>query len=345
MKALVYEGPERMELREVPVPDVGPGEVLIRVAYSGICGSELSGYLGHNSLRKPPMIFGHEFSGIIEKMDKAAEGTGLREGMRVTANPLITCGRCVYCEAGMASLCPDRKLLSAALPGSNAEFVAAPAAFVYPLEDRVSLRDGALTEPAACGIRVAELAAAGPGDTVLVAGMGPIGLFAMQAVLRQGTARVIATDLSEERLAYAAELGALAINPQERDPVEAVLALTHGRGVQAAIDAVGAASTRRQCAAAAASGGKVVFTGLHQAETTLDINDAVRRELKLLGSFAYSRRNFEDALASIAAGKMGLGDRTTVAALEDGPYWFDKLTRSPGKEIKILLNVGRLEGE
>ncbi|MFD2333850.1 zinc-binding dehydrogenase [Cohnella sp. GCM10020058] len=220
----------------------------------------------------------------------------------------------------MASLCPPRKLLSAALSGSNVEFVAVPAAFVYPLEDRVSLRDGALTEPAACGIRVTELAAAGPGDTVLVAGMGPIGLFAMQAVLLQGTARVIATDLSEERLAYAAELGALAINPQERDRVEAVLALTSDLWVQAAIDAVGAATTRRQCAAAAASGGKVVFTGMHQAETTLDINDAVRRELKLLGSFAYSRRSFEDALSSIAAGRMGLGDRTTVAAFEDGPF-------------------------
>lgn len=334
-----------MELRDVPMPAPQAGEVLIRVAYSGICGSELSGYLGHNSLRKPPMIFGHEFSGVVAETGSGTASSGLRTGMRVTANPLITCGQCAYCAAGVESLCPGRRLLSAALPGSNAEFVTVPAAFVHPLEDRVTLMEGALTEPAACGMRVAELAAPGPEDTVLVAGMGPIGLFALQAVRLQGAKRVIAVDLSEERLAFAAGLGALTINPKERDAVEAVRELTGGAGVQAGIDAVGAAATRTLCASAAANGGKVVFTGLHQAETTLDINDVVRRELKLLGSFAYSRRNFADALAAVSAGKIGLGDRLTVAGLDQGPYWFDKLTRAPGKEIKILLRVGDAEGE
>lgn len=326
-------------MMDVPIPVPEAGEVLIKVAYSGICGSELSGYLGHNALRKAPLIFGHEFSGTIADVGTDSRAFGLRVGMRVTANPLITCGRCSYCASGVESLCPERKLLSAALPGSNAEYVKIPAEFVHPLPDRVSLENGALTEPAACGVRVAELTAAGPEDTLLVAGMGPIGLFALQAVLLQGAKRVIAVDLSDDRLAFAAGLGAYTINPRVQNVEERIRELTDGKGVDAAIDAVGAAATRQQCITSAANGGKVVFTGLHQAETTLDINDIVRREIKLFGSFAYSKSNFQTALEWISAEKIGLGNRTTVSKLDAGAFWFDKLTRAPGKEIKVLLNV------
>ena len=122
MKALVYEGPREMNVREVDVPTVEPDEVLIRVAYSGICGSELSGYLGQNALRKPPLIFGHEFSGTIADLgEQAASMQELSAGQRVTANPLISCGRCEKCLGGRQQLCVRRKLLSASLPGSNAE--------------------------------------------------------------------------------------------------------------------------------------------------------------------------------------------------------------------------------
>ncbi|GGD93692.1 zinc-dependent alcohol dehydrogenase [Paenibacillus nasutitermitis] len=337
MKALVYLGPERMEMMDVPVPVPDPGEVLIKVAFSGICGSELSGYLGHNALRKPPLIFGHEFSGTI--VETGGQSLGLREGMRVTANPLITCGKCSYCVRGVESLCLSRKLLSAALPGSNAEYVKVPAEFVHPLQDHVSLENGALTEPVACGVRVAELTAAGSEDTVLVTGMGPIGLFALQAVLHQGAKRVIAVDLSGDRLAVAAGLGAHTVNPREQDVDAYIRDLTDGKGVSAAIDAVGSAITRQQCVASVSNGGKVVFTGLHQADTNLDINDVVRREIKLFGSFAYSKSNFQTALEWISAKKIGLGDRLTVAGLNEGAFWFDKLNRAPGKEMKVLLSL------
>lgn len=339
MKALVYTAPEEMKLMECQAPVPGPEEVLIRVVYSGICGSELSGYMGHNSLRKPPMIFGHELSGTIETAGPEGEARGLRAGMRVTANPLVTCGKCRYCLAGQESLCPERKLLSAALPGSNAEFVKVPAAFVHPLPDHVTLADGALTEPVACGARVAELTAAGPEDTVLVMGMGPIGIFALQAVLLSGAGRVIAVDLSDDRLTFASSLGAIAVNPRTEDLASRIRELTGGLGVSAAIDAVGAAETRRQCAESVMNGGRLVFTGLHRAETALDFNDLVRRELKIAGSFAYSKANFKQAFDWIAEGRIGLGDRIEIAPLADGAKWFDKLVRAPGREIKVLLQV------
>lgn len=339
MKALVYLAPEQMEMMEVPVPILEPGEVLIKVAFSGICGSELSGYMGHNALRKPPMIFGHEFSGTIVDLCEGSNLFGLQANMRVTVNPLITCGKCSYCNSGVESLCPERKLLSAALPGSNAEYVKVPAEFVYPLEDHVSLEAGALTEPVACGVRVAELTAAGAEDVVMIVGMGPIGIFALQAVLLQGAKHVIAVDLSNERLDFAASLGAHTINSREQNVEECIRGLTDGRGVDAAIDAVGAAITRLQCVSSVAAGGRVIFTGLHQAETTLDINDLVRREIKLFGSFAYSKNNFKTALEWVSTGNINLGDRITIATLPEGPEWFSKLVHAPGKEIKILLDV------
>src|SRR4030095_6787383 len=124
MSALVYEAPLQMNIRQVPVPVIQPDEALIRVAYSGICGSELSGYEGKNSLRKPPLIMGHEFSGTIEAVGGAVDRPELSVGMAGTANPLISGRACAYCLSGRQQLCPTRKLLSAHLPGSNAEYVA-----------------------------------------------------------------------------------------------------------------------------------------------------------------------------------------------------------------------------
>src|SRR5579871_161369 len=178
MNALVYEGPRQMPLRTVPIPEIGPGEVLIKVAYSGICGSELSGYLGMNSLRKPPLIMGHEFSGHIEQIDAqaATDFPALKVGTLVTANPLISCGHCSYCQSGRHQLCPQRKLLSASLPGSNAQYVAVAASALYPIPEGLSPTTAALTEPTACAVHVADVLRPRPMESALVIGAGPIGL-------------------------------------------------------------------------------------------------------------------------------------------------------------------------
>lgn len=339
MRALMYTAPERMEILEVPRPELEPGEVLIKVAYSGICGSELSGYMGKNSLRKPPLIFGHEFSGWIVDPGTTGQEAGLQEGMRVTANPLITCGTCAHCVAGQESLCASRKLISAALPGSNAEYVKIPVEQVHKLPDHVSMEQGALVEPIACGVRVAELANVGKQDTVLVTGMGPIGVFSLQALLLKGVGKVIVSDLSEDRLEFAASLGAETINPKKEDFNQRLLELTGGAGVDAAVDAVGSSITRRQCAESLRAGGRIVMTGLHTAESSLDFNDLVRKELVISGSFAYSKANFSQALEWISTGRIGLGDRIVIAPLSSGTKWFDQLVHKPGREIKVLLKV------
>src|SRR5688572_15400438 len=134
MPALVYEAPLQMNMRQLPIPVLQPDEALIRVAYSGICGSELSGYEGKNSLRQPPLVMGHEFSGHIEAIGNAVDRPELNVGAAVTANPLLSCRQCSYCLSRKQHLCPNHKLLGAHIPGSNAEYVAirADALFLIP---------------------------------------------------------------------------------------------------------------------------------------------------------------------------------------------------------------------
>ncbi|MBP3964711.1 zinc-dependent alcohol dehydrogenase [Paenibacillus lignilyticus] len=342
MRALIYEGPKEMNVREVEAPIAGEDEVVIQVAYSGICGSELSGYLGKNSLRKPPMIFGHEFSGTIASVGSRVEASGAWAiGQRVTANPLVTCGHCDRCASGRQQLCVSRKLLSAALPGSNAEYVKIPAAFVYAVPDGMTMQQAALAEPTACAVRVAELAAAKPTDKVLILGMGPIGLLALQAVLQYGVSDVIAVDMNEDRLAIARRLGAKhVICPAGVDTLEEVKRLTGGSGVNIAIDAVGAGLTRKQCVLACATGGRVVFTGLHEEESALPINIAIRSEITMTGSFAYSAMNFRTALQWLEEGRIGLDEGVIEAPLSDGAKWFETLLGSPGNVSKVLLVPG-----
>jgi threonine dehydrogenase-like Zn-dependent dehydrogenase len=338
VKALIYEGPRDMQIREAALPVPTGEEVLIEVAFSGICGSELSGYLGHNALRKPPQIFGHEFSGTLVQLgDQVEISYSLKLGQRVTANPLVTCGNCIYCLKGQQQLCTSRKLLSAALPGSNATHVKVPASCVLPLPDHISFQQGALTEPIACGVRVAELSAAKPGDQVLIMGMGPIGLFVLQALRIHGIKDIIAVDLHRERLEMAEALGATAFHPQDVDIVSEIKARTNGLGVQAAIDAVGLAHTRRQCIECAAPGGKVVYTGLHEPESMLQVNTLIRNEITCVGSFAYSSINFQTALKWLSAGYFDLRDWIVEAPIEEGAQWFDKLLGNPGKVAKVLL--------
>lgn len=333
MKALVYEAPYQMTVQDVPVPTVGADEVLVKVAYSGICGSELSGFEGKNSLRKPPLIMGHEFSGVITEIGAQAAITrpDLQVGSRVTANPLVTCGQCEYCLAGRQQLCPKRKLLSASLPGSNAEYVTVTATNVLVLPEGMALNTASLTEPMACAVHTARLAAPRPGETALVIGAGPIGLMTIQALAVYGLKTIYCADLNAERLAMVESLGAVPVNLKEwNGPVDI------------AIDAVGASATRQSCAKVVRAGGRVIWVGLHEAESALPINDLIRREIVAYGSFAYNPLDFKAALDGLASGAFGLQPAwTRVETLEKGSACFEELLHGSSVS-KIWLQPGEL---
>lgn len=333
MKALVYEGPRTMNMREMPIPTPGEDEVLIEIRRVGICGSELGGYLGHNSLRKPPLVMGHEFSGIVHQLGRRV--TSVNEGDRVTVNPLVSCDRCMYCQTGMAHLCPQRQLIGAHRPGAFAEYVTVPEKNIYLLPDNVSFDAGSFAEPFACAVHVCRKLKLSPEDRLFIAGAGPIGIFTLQAAQVFGLRHIVVSDINEDRLEIVQELGGVAI----AGSVDHWKAKHLPVGFDAAVDAVGVAVTRTTCITSVRAGGSVVFTGLHEADSLLPVNLAVRNEVNMRGGFAYTPYDFQLALQWIGEGKIRLLPWTVHSPLEDGKQCFETLITGPGKTAKFLLDV------
>lgn len=342
MKALVYEAPRVMTLREIDRPQPGRGEVLLRVAYSGICGSELSGFLGQNSLRRPPLVFGHELSGVVEQLGEDVTGE-VEIGDRVTVNPLMSCGRCTHCVTAHHQLCRNRLLLGASLPGSNAEYVAVPVTALESVPDGLDLRDASLAEPAACAVHAVSLSAATPADSALVVGAGPIGLFLIQVLQAHGITQVLVTDRNPDRCRMAADLGAVPVDSGEDQLLADVRRLTDGIGVNVAFDAAGTEATRRNCLAATAPGGRVMFVGLHTDETSLPINTLIRNEVAAHGVFAYTPAAFRTALTWLADGRLGLRDGVVETELANGPDWYQRLVDGD-PAAKVLLRPNMADG-
>ncbi|MGB0113924.1 MAG: alcohol dehydrogenase catalytic domain-containing protein, partial [Ilumatobacteraceae bacterium] len=210
MQALVYEAPEVMEMRELSTPTPGANDVMIAVAYSGICGSELSGFLGQSSIRTPPLVFGHEVSGHIAAVGADVPASaGLTVGDEVTANPLVSCGNCDFCHRGRHQLCPKRLLLGASLPGANAEYVVVPATAVLKVPDGMPLARAAMVEPVAFALRAVEVSGARPSDSALVIGAGAIGLFILQVLAASGVATRYVVERNPARLAAAEAMGCI----------------------------------------------------------------------------------------------------------------------------------------
>ncbi len=334
MQALVYEAPRVMTMRDVPPPTPGPREVVVRVAYSGICGSELSGFLGTNSLRRPPLVFGHELSGWVDSLGSEVAAHDWPVGTRVTANPLSSCGRCPACLTGQQQRCPNRRLLGAHVAGSNAQLVAVPVSSLLAVPEHVDLRDAAIVEPVACAVRAVGVSGVTPTCRAVVVGAGPIGLFILQVLAQYGVQERYVVELNPTRRAMAAATGAIALDPRDQ-PVDEQLRARTG-GVELAFDAVGSAQARTTCLASTAAGGSVLLVGLHTDETSLPLNTVVRSEIRLLGVFGYNESDVRTALDWVCSDRVGLTEGLVVAPLVDGPDWYHKLVEGHGA-AKVLL--------
>ncbi|MGN6359860.1 MAG: zinc-dependent alcohol dehydrogenase [Thermomicrobiales bacterium] len=337
MRAAVWHGARDMRLENVPCPAPQPGEVLLRVLAAGICGSELSGYLGQSSLRQPPLIMGHEFCGVVVQ-----PGAGVEQfagGDRVTVNPLITDGNCVMCRDGQEQLCLRRSIVGAHRPGAFAEYVAVPARACYRLPDELDDLTGTLVEPLACALRAVEHANVTIGSRVLILGAGPIGLLALAAARRAGASIVVSADVNPARLGVARAWGAThAVNPQHDDLVAILHHLTGQLGCDSAIDAVGLPVTRRQAVEAVRPGGRAIFLGLHQDETAIAGNLIVRSEITVQGSYCYGQANFSTALRLLQEDFLpAAASWLTVRPLAEANASFAQLIDVPGDITKVIL--------
>jgi L-iditol 2-dehydrogenase len=343
MQALVWLGPRDMVQRTEPVPQPAPGEVVISVAAAGICGSELSGFLGRNSLRVPPLIMGHECAGQVVQAagETFARGDIAAVGARVTFNPLIACGSCDQCVAHRPNLCRQRQLIGAHRPGAFAQYVAVPARQCYPLPREISLVAGALVEPLACSIRAVALAGVRPRERLLILGAGPIGLCAVAAARAQGVEQIIVSDVATQRLEIALRWGASAVVNAGQQEVLAFVQERYPGGVDSVIDAVGATPVRTQAIRAVRPGGRVVLIGLHDEESVFPANYLVRQEIALTGSFGYTETDFTQAIDLLARGVVQpSGDWLEERPLSDGPTAFAELVDGKARAAKIILTTG-----
>ena len=265
MKAARLYGPRDLRVEDVPRPEPQAGDLLIRVCAVGICGSDVHYYedggIGENRVTEAHEL-GHEFAGVVAALGPGVEGPPV--GTRVAVEPAIHCGTCEFCLEGNPNLCPH--ILFVSTPptrGSLVEYIAHPAALVFPLPEDIDFADGAMLEPLGVAIHTVNLAKLRPGDTAAVLGSGPIGLLTIQMARLGGVRRVYATDLIPERLAMAQRMGAdEVLHAGEADPVAWVEELTGGRGVDVVFEAAWAAETVAQATAMAKPGGRVVIAGI-----------------------------------------------------------------------------------
>jgi threonine dehydrogenase-like Zn-dependent dehydrogenase len=338
MRSLVWTGPSVMEVKESPKPALRPGWVLLAVEDSGICGSELGAFLGHNELRRPPLVMGHEFSGTVVELGPDVPKEW--DEQLVTVNPFLSCGECRQCRMGQRQLCYSRKIIGIDFPGSYAEYVAVPSANLYRVADSVM---GALVEPLACGVRAANLTGAEVGDSVVVIGAGTIGLMALRVLKAKGVGRCIVVDTNPVRLRWASAWGATSVlNPKTDDVGSSLKAATSGEGVDSVVDAVGSAETRSQAVASVRRGGKAVFIGLHENVSSLPGNDIVRSEKQVIGSFSYSDEDFRRAVALANGGFLDAsGGWLDVRDLGAGQASFLEQTTALAPYSKIILRSRR----
>lgn len=330
MKALVWTGPEVAKIMNYDKPVPTLNEVLIKVIATGICGSELSGYLGQNSLRVPPLIMGHEFIGIVEAIGKGTKK--IKVGQKVVVNPLITCGRCSKCEADEDNLCLNFRLLGAHVSGSFAEYVCVDENACYVVDDNFTAIEGTLVEPLACSVRACYLGGIRTGSTVAIFGAGIIGLTALYVAKRKGAGEVVIIDTNNERLEIAKEWGADKV-------ITSIESLGNNKGqFDVVIDAVGLEITRNQSIEVIQPGGTVIFIGLHTDSTNLLGNTIVRSEINIKGSFSYTKKNFKEAISYMETGfvKNLSDDWYDERPLGDGDNAFKELI-SGSNYAKIIL--------
>ncbi len=338
MKVLVWHGPRILTLEESDEPKPGPDEALIRVHAVGICGSEIEGYLGFNSLRVPPLIMGHEFSGEIVALGPTSEAATPRIGQRVTVNPLISCGTCAFCQAGLFHVCPQRKLIGAHRPGAFADYVVAPLSSIVPLPDTLDPKLAALTEPFAVALHGAALAHLKAEDAVVMWGAGSIGLLTICAARQARPKQIIAVDTNPARLDSARQVGATSVfDARDSDVIGKIRQLVAGIPHVVAFDAVGRSATRQASAAVVGPAGSVILLGLHDKETVFDVQEVIRSEVTLQGSYAYTMTDIRQAVDLLAAGQVPSGPWLDMRPLDLGPDSFVELVDRPGEATKIVL--------
>jgi len=352
MRAAVYQGKERFEIREWPTPVCGDDEVLVRVNYCAICGTDVRIYFHGHAKVKPPAIIGHEITGTVAEVGRNVSLPGISVGDPVTTVTSTGCGTCRMCRQGYYNLCPDTRAIGYYFPGGFAEYLVIPAVAVrqnalIKLPDGMPLLDGTLIEPLSCAINGQQYLRIGPGDTVVIFGGGPIGLMHARLAQARGAERVVVVDPAFERLQRFGRQfeGLLLMDPAAVDVKEEVRKMTGGFGADVVITACPVKQAQIDGLQMLGSRGRISFFGglpKDDSVVPLDTNLIHYKELGVFGAFASNRRDFEEAARLLASGSIE-ADRfiSRVVPLDRIAEGIDLVRR--GEVLKCVVEVARPE--
>ena len=328
MKALVYEGPQQLHYKEIEDPTPAEGETLVRIVASGICGSDMHAYYGHDSRRVPPLVLGHEAVG--EALN------GIHTGTFVALNPLITCGDCDYCRRNLSNLCPNRMMHGMTHQGFYAEIVSVPNRNVIPLPESMLATHAALIEPTGCVYRAVSLAQRVLNrplvdSRVMTLGAGAIGLLTSLMLENMGCSEILTGDTSDLRRKVAGQ----ALNSSTFDPLQQ----TFHNEFDLVIDAVGSPQSRLTAIEAVAPGGTILHIGLQDGAGGLDARVITLKEIAFLGTYAYTHDDLSAALDLLQSGKLGDLAWIEERPLAEGAEAFRALAAHEVAAPKILLRT------
>jgi len=332
MKALILEGIRQMKLGEWPAPNCGSTDVLLRPIAVGICAGDMQHYLGRNPYTKYPLVGGHEICGTV--IETGAEVTRVKRGDFAVIEPVVGCGHCYSCRHGKPNCCMNFCLIGLHRPGGFAELCLAPEQNIHLVPAGLDPVTASFAEPLAIGIHACRRGEVKAGEYCLILGAGPIGLAILEVAKHRG-ARVVVTDINEERLAFAHELGAETIKADDK-LLATVASQTNNEGADVVIEAAGTSETVRAAVDLVAPGARVVIVGLAKENVALNGFDFTRKEVNILGS-RNSVNAFPEALALLASGAIRYPKVATQIPMWEGVPIFAKLDENPAAMHKGVL--------
>jgi L-iditol 2-dehydrogenase len=341
MKALLLKQYMELEYTDLPAPQIGPEEVLVRVRAVGICGSDVHGLDGSTGRRIPPLVMGHEAAGVISEVGSAV--TEWKPGDRVTFDSTVSCGKCHFCRAGKVNLCENRQVLGVSCGdyrrnGAFAEYVAVPQNILYRLPDSLPFEYAAMIEAVSIAVHAVNLTPITLGDSAVVVGSGMIGLLTIQAARVAGCSQVFAVDLDDNKLALAKQVGADEVfNAKNVDAVKEIQARTNGRGADVALEAVGATDPIRTAIQAVRKGGTVTLIGNITPKIELPLQQVVTREIRLQGTCG-SAGEYPACIDLLVKGMIKVDPIISAKVpLAEGASWFNRLYQHEPNLMKVIL--------
>ena len=341
MKALVLEAYTKLVYKDFPDPEVADDEVLVKVEAVGICGSDVHGMDGSTGRRVPPLVMGHEASGVIKALGKDVKNWAL--GDRVTFDSTIYKLDDWYTRKGYYNLSDNRMVLGVSpgewkKHGAFAEYVNVPQHILYKVPDEVTYTQAAMVEPVAVAAHAVELTPILWNDTAVVVGSGMIGLFVIQVLRAKGCGTIIAVDLEDERLSLAKELGAdHGFNPKKVDVRKEILALTENRGADVAFEVVGISDTVKTAIESVRKGATVTLVGNLSPTAEIPLQAVVTQQIRLQGSCAICGE-YPAVLDMIARKEVNVDAILSAEApLSEGAEWFNRLYNKEPGLIKVVL--------